>query len=110
MADSPNVTRRDIEAKLIAAAWKDEAFAQELRSNPKAAVQRELEKLGMTQPIPADIEVKVLEETPTTLYLVIPAKARGDALSDADLDQASGGTNPGDGSTYPWSVPVNCKG
>ena len=91
MAETPAVTRRDIEAKLVAAAWKDEAFAEDLRRDPKAAVQRELEKLGITAQLPADLEVKVLEETPTTLYLVIPPKQRSEALSDADLDKAAGG-------------------
>ena len=91
MAETPTVTRRDIEATLVAAAWKDEAFAEELRRDPKAAVQREMTKLGLTQTLPAALEVKLLEENPTTLYLVIPAKPPGAALSDADLDQAAGG-------------------
>ena len=91
MAETPTATRRDVEAKLVAAAWKDETFADELRRDPKTAVQREMTKLGLTQTLPADLEIKVLEETPTTLYLVVPQKPRGDALSDADLGQAAGG-------------------
>ena len=81
-------TRRDLEIKLITRAWKDEAFAQELRSNPKAAVERELgEKL------PEGVEVKVVEESANTIYMVIPEKPKGTEgeLSDEQLAAAAGG-------------------
>jgi hypothetical protein len=42
MAEHEQVTRRDIEARLITRAWKDEAFATELRRNPRAAGAVEL--------------------------------------------------------------------
>ena len=93
MTEKPALNRRDIEAKLVAAAWKDEAFADELRRDPKGAVRRELEKLGVSAELPAGLEIKVVEETPTTLYLVLPQRPRGQALSDGDLDQAAGGKN-----------------
>jgi hypothetical protein len=34
--------RQELEAELIAKAWKDEAFKQELISNPKAVYAREI--------------------------------------------------------------------
>ncbi|MEM7594391.1 MAG: NHLP leader peptide family natural product precursor, partial [Cyanobacteria bacterium P01_A01_bin.83] len=34
-------TRRDIEARMIAKAWKDEAYKQELLANPKAVFEQE---------------------------------------------------------------------
>ncbi len=65
---SENITRGDIERHLILKAWEDEAFKQELLSDPKAVWLQEF-------PISlSGVEIEVLEETPTTLYLVIPAQ------------------------------------
>jgi hypothetical protein len=65
MAEQAHVTRRDIEARLITRAWKDEAFAAELRHNPRAAVAAELTRLGIKATLDR-VDVKVLEETRTT--------------------------------------------
>jgi hypothetical protein len=88
MSEQP-LTRRDLEVRLILKAWKDAAFAEALRADPKAAVEREL-----GSELPANLTVTVVEETPTNLYLVIPpkpAEADGGALSDSDLDAVAGG-------------------
>lgn len=86
-------SRLSIEGGLISKAWKDEAFKQELLSNPKAVISRELG----TQ-IPDNVEVKVLEETPTSLYLALPVKpsigAEGE-LSDEELEAVAGGSIKG---------------
>jgi hypothetical protein len=89
MAEQAHVTRRDVEARLITQAWKNEAFAAELRRNPRAAVAAELERLGIKATLDR-VDVKVLEETPTTLYLVIPSKP-AETLSDAQLEHIAGG-------------------
>jgi hypothetical protein len=89
MAEQGQITRRDIEARLITRAWKDEAFAAELRRNPRAAVEAELKRLGIAGTV-GHVDIKVVEETPTTLYLVIPPKPAG-ALSDAQLEHIAGG-------------------
>lgn len=62
-------TWKELEAQLIAKAWTDEAFAEELRRHPKATIERE-----MGQRLPDDLKVQVLEEQKNTLYLVIPEK------------------------------------
>lgn len=57
----------DLEAKLIEKVMADEAFKRELMSNPKAAIAKEL-----GQEVPAELEIEVLEQVPTKLYLVLP--------------------------------------
>ncbi len=87
MAEQPQVTRRDIESRLIVQAWKDEAFAADLRRDPRAAIQRELTKLGLAGAIvPENVQIQVLEETPTQLYIVIPPKPPSDVLSNEQLE------------------------
>ncbi len=39
--NQPEETRKDFEIKLIAKAWTDEAFRQQLLSNPQAVVEQE---------------------------------------------------------------------
>ncbi len=99
MAQGTPVTRRELEGRLIARAWKDEAFKQELLRDPKAVVEREAARLRPGASLPADLEVQVVEETPTTLFLVLPASpvARpGGDLSDADLEQVARGKRSDD--------------
>jgi hypothetical protein len=94
VAEQAPFTWGDFQAKLVAKAWKDEAFAQELRTNPKAAVERELARLRPGATLPENIQVQVVEETPTTLYLVVPPGPRRPEtgeLSDEDLERAAGG-------------------
>ena len=81
--------RKDKEAEIIAKALKDAAFKQELLSNPKAAIEREV---GQT--LPPNIEIQVVEETPTTLYLVLPSTSTVPReLSDQQLESVAGGKN-----------------
>jgi hypothetical protein len=89
MAEQGQLTRRDIETRLITRAWKDEAFAAELRRNPRAAVAAELKRLGVEAGLD-NVDIKGVEETPTTLYLVVPPKPT-QALSDAQLEHIAGG-------------------
>jgi hypothetical protein len=86
MSEQPAPTRRDMEADIIARALKDEGFARQLRADPKAVIEREVGKL------PEGIEIKVVEETPDTLYLVLPAHpSPGRQLSDEELERVAGG-------------------
>ena len=72
MPEQAPLIRRELEAHLIARALKDEGFRQQLIANPKAALEAELARLHLDIKLPGTLEVKVLEETPTTLYLVLP--------------------------------------
>jgi hypothetical protein len=83
-------TRQDIEARIIAKAWKDEAYKQELLTNPKAAIEREF---GVE--FPADVNVQVLEENSTSLHFVLPMSpvAIAKELSEEQLEAIAGGVN-----------------
>jgi len=85
-----------IQEQIIAKAMKDEAFRQELLSNPKAALEREL---GIS--VSPGVTIAMHEDTPTTLHLVLPAL--GDQmreLSDAELEQTTGGWSAGTCGTW----------
>jgi hypothetical protein len=80
-------SRHEFESELIAKAWKDEAFKQELISNPKAVFVREL-----GQEIPENIDIRVMEETPNALYLVLPMSPQvTEELSEEALEAVAGG-------------------
>jgi Nitrile hydratase, alpha chain len=80
------MTRQEIEERLIARAWKDVAFKNELLSNPKAALESE----GIS--LPDNLEVRVVEETANAFYLVIPVQPSGvEELSEAELEAIAGG-------------------
>src|SRR5262245_9973073 len=69
----------NIHQHVVARAIKDAAFRQELLSNPKAALAREF-----NVQVPDRVTIRVLEETPTTLTLVLPPLETGaQELSDA---------------------------
>jgi hypothetical protein len=84
-------TRRDIEARIIAKAWKDEAYKQELLTNPKAVIEREF-GVQFTE----EISIQIREENPTALYFVLPMRPQIEEqeLSEKDLEEVSGGLTP----------------
>ena len=83
---SANKTREQIESNLIAKAWENESFKQQLISSPKSAIA----EAGIS--LPGSIEVKVIEETANTFYLVIPRQPSKDGeLSEAELETVAGG-------------------
>jgi hypothetical protein len=59
----------DLKAQIIEKAWEDPQFKQQLLDDPKGAIK---EAFGVD--LPEGIELNVVEETPTSYYLVIPAK------------------------------------
>jgi hypothetical protein len=80
------MTRVEIEERLIAKAWQDPAFKQELISNPKDTIAKE----GIS--LPDTIEVRVVEENANTLCFVIPAQPNStEELSEAELEAIAGG-------------------
>jgi hypothetical protein len=90
MTDPQGSGRADVELRLQHKAQEDDSFRQQLLQDPKRALEQEL---GTS--LPDGVNVKAVEETADTIYLVIPSqsqKAAGSAeLSDADLDAVAGG-------------------
>src|SRR3954447_23422508 len=83
-ASGAYAARRDLETQIITRAMDDAAFRQELRNNPQAV----LAQYGL--PVGPDVEVVILEETPSTLYIVLPQLAEADE-EPADADSAPRG-------------------
>ena len=79
-------TREKVEAELASKAWRDPDFMEELRTNPKAVIAKEY---GVQ--LPDALELKVIEETPNTLYLRIPPNPSELELSDEQLEMVAGG-------------------
>lgn len=85
--NQPEETRKDFEMKLIAKACTDEAFRQQLLSNPKAVVEQEF-----GEALPEGINVEIIQEPANTLYIVLPAMPESnDELNDEDLEAVAGG-------------------
>jgi hypothetical protein len=81
--------RDDLQSEIIAKAWKDDKFKQELLSNPKAVFSREY---GID--IPDNVQINVVEENASTVYLVIPVKPSLDdsrELAEEELELVAGG-------------------
>jgi hypothetical protein len=87
--------RIDLELKLVAKAWQDDAFRQQLLDTPRATIQQEL---GIE--LPEDVEVKIFEEQPDQAYVLLPQKPtrldqatirESEELSDESLEGVAGG-------------------
>ncbi|MBD2287819.1 NHLP leader peptide family natural product precursor [Microcystis wesenbergii FACHB-1317] len=73
--------------EIVARAWRDEAFKQQLLSNPKAV----LTEAGMS--VPEGTQLQIVEDTPTLRHLVLPVASAGGSLtlSEAELELMAGG-------------------
>lgn len=89
-------SRQEFDANLIAKAQADAVFREELLRDPTGVFEREL---GLN--LPPSVEVKVLEETASTLYLVLPRQLpqaeNSTELSEDALEEIAGGFQLGGG-------------
>jgi hypothetical protein len=78
----------EMEGRLIQRSLEDEDFRRRLLADPKAVA----EELGTR--LPEGVEVRVVEETADTIYLVLPCASllgdEGAELSDRQLESVSG--------------------
>jgi Nitrile hydratase, alpha chain len=82
-------SRAEMEQRLIQRSLEDEDFRQRLLDDPKGTIEQELGSR-----LPESIEVRVVEESADTIYLVLPSASplgQGGALSDQELEAVSGG-------------------
>jgi hypothetical protein len=81
--------RAEVERRLIQRSLEDDSFRQRLLDDPKAVVEQEL-----GSPLPEGVEVRVVEESARTIYLVLPSASPlggGVELSDQELEGVAGG-------------------
>jgi hypothetical protein len=88
-------------AKIIAKAWKDPAFKKKLFADPKAA----LKEMGID--IPKNVTVKIVEDTPKSLTVVLPmAPTQVNEMNDNELEKlAAAGCEAG---TVVFSTKPEC--
>jgi hypothetical protein len=79
----------DAQRQIIDRAMKDPDFRTRLVQNPQAAIQE-----GLGTSISPTATIRVIEEQPGEVVLVLPAHPieSGDILSDEDLEEVAGGT------------------
>jgi len=83
------LTRKDIEAKIVALAWQDDDFRNKFVADPKGQFE---ERLGTK--LPGALKMTVHEENENSLHFVIPTKPKAAAeLSDEELERVAGGTD-----------------
>src|SRR4051794_4647138 len=82
------VSRNEIE-EVIKRNLKYPEYRALFLKSPKTMIEKQL-----NNSLPADLEIKIVEEGPKSLYFVLPYEvASGAELSDADLEQVAGGKN-----------------
>ncbi len=81
------VTRGQLLDKIVEQAESNPDYYHQLMKDPRNLMSRQL---GTA--IPSNVNVKVIEETPDTYYIVLPYKPKeGAELSDSDLEKVAGG-------------------
>ena len=86
--------RHEFQNHIARKAWSDPDFKQRLLSNPRAVISEELSNIKEGVSIPENVDVKVVEEKPDEIYMVLPVnpeQVTGKALSEEDLERIAGG-------------------
>ena len=89
MTEASGGGRAEIKRTLVKRSLEDESFRQKLLDDPRGTVEQEL---GTS--LPEGVEVRVVEESADTIYLVLPSASpagEGGELSDEALEAVAGG-------------------
>jgi len=90
--------------ELFARCWKDEAFKKRFMSEPAAVLDEE----GFD--VPEGIKVKVLENSPGEMNIVLPVNPDSLELSDSEMDQVAGGAIRRPGASSSAIAPGSFRG
>lgn len=86
MADNseskPILTRRDLEARIVARAWREPNYKQRLLQNPKSVLLEQLQTISPSVELPAALNVAVHEEAADQYHLVLPRNPTEITLHD----------------------------
>ena len=87
-------SRAEWERRIIERSLEDEEFRQRLLDDPKGTVEQELGSV-----LPEGVDVRVVQESQDTIYLVLPSTSavvgQGGELSDQDLEAVAGAGETG---------------
>ncbi len=90
MTEEAGGGRAEMERRLVEKSLADDAFRQKLLADPRTALE---EELGTR--LPEGIEIRAVEETAETIYLILPSasplEGEGGELSDQELEAVAGG-------------------
>jgi hypothetical protein len=75
-------------SKIVDKAWHDDGYKDRLKRDPRSVLKEE----GLE--IPQDVEIKLVEDTPSVVHLTLPAKIAAD-ISENDLETVAGGAKIG---------------
>ncbi len=90
------LTRGEIQDLLAKFAMTDPKYRAALLKNPKAVLEGQL-----NTKIPEAITIRAVEETPDTIYVVVPyVPSPGGELGDAALETVAGGKGDSEGNYY----------
>ena len=81
-AKQPVATRRDLEARIIAKAWRDPAYRERLIKDPKSVLQEEVKAVDPSVALPENLQVAVHEESANNYHLVVPRNPREITLGE----------------------------
>jgi len=86
--EAPRIAKADFEKEIVKMAAEDKEFRAQLLANPTQALK---EAVGFEPP--EGVDIKVMQEDSTLMYLVLPAQALedGQELGDGDLEAVAGG-------------------
>src|SRR5215210_4745312 len=90
MTEAAGSRRAEVERRLVERSLEDEEFRQRLLDDPKGTLEQ-----GLGSALPQGFEVRVVEESADTIYLVLPSASAlgegGGELSDRELEAVAGG-------------------
>lgn len=76
------MSRRDLESRIVAKAWRDPAYHDALIKDPKGTLEAELKSIDPSITLPAALNVHVHEESADTYHIVLPRNPKDISLSE----------------------------